>query len=209
MSGVRGRMVTNPGAGFELAVRLREQGAPLGDVFAFISGLYFRGKSAYATAFAAPPPGLPGALIITAGRGLVTPETRIGVADCSKLAGIFHRADRPRYRDPFERDAANLHRSLPPNCEVVLLGSIATPKYAEPLMNVFGSRLLFPAEFVGRGDMSRGGLMLRCARDRTELDYIPASNAVRRGPRPPKLEPCSWRKSSLIRKRDRSSCLPA
>jgi hypothetical protein len=85
-----------------------------------------------------------------------------------------------RYRDPLVRDALSLNQSLPPECEVVLLGSIATAKYLEPLMNIFGSRLLIPSEFIGRGDMSRGGLMLRCARDGVELDYIPASTAVRR-----------------------------
>ena len=44
-------------------------------------------------------------------------------------------------------------------------------------------------DFVGRGDMSRGGLMLRAAADGKELDYIPVASAVRHGKRPPKLEP--------------------
>ncbi|HEY2931322.1 MAG TPA: hypothetical protein VGK99_06200 [Acidobacteriota bacterium] len=57
------------------------------------------------------------------------------------------------------------------------------------LLSVFGERLLFPAEFLGRGDMSRGGLMLRCARSGSELTYVAVSGAVRNGPRPPKLEP--------------------
>ena len=92
-----------------------------------------------------------------------------------------------RYRDPLERDALNLFASIPADSEVVLLGSIATPKYLEPLLEIFGSRLMFPAEFIGRGDMSRGGLMLRAVREGVELDYVPASTAVRRGPRPPKL----------------------
>ena len=72
-------------------------------------------------------------------------------------------------------------------CEIVLLGSIAEAKYIHPLGGIFAERLLFPAEFVGRGDMSRGGLMLRCAAAGTELAYIPAQNATRRGSRPPKL----------------------
>jgi hypothetical protein len=54
---------------------------------------------------------------------------------------------------------------------------------------VFDGRLLFPAEFVGRGDMSRGGLMLRCVDERAELTYVPVRGAVRRGMRPPKLPP--------------------
>ena len=53
----------------------------------------------------------------------------------------------------------------------------------------FGQRLCFPADFVGRGDMSRGGLLLRCAVDRCELTYISVAGAVRKGKRPPKLEP--------------------
>jgi hypothetical protein len=53
---------------------------------------------------------------------------------------------------------------------------------------VFGERLVFPVEFVGRGDMSRGGLLLRCARDGRELEYQPVVGAIRRGKRPPKLE---------------------
>ena len=126
MSGVRARMVMNARAGFDLAVRLREEGAPLGDVFSFVSGLYFRGKSAYASAFAAPPPGVPGSLVITAGRGLVSPETRIGVGDLVAIAAVPIDLTDARYRDPLVRDASNLNKSIPPSCEVVLLGSIAT-----------------------------------------------------------------------------------
>jgi hypothetical protein len=181
-------MVLNEEAEFDLAVRLRGEGAPLGDVFAFISGLYFRGKFAYSSAFAAPPSGVPGSLVITAGRGLLPPDTRIGVGDVRSIAGVPIDLANPQYRDPLVRDAMNLFQAVPPDCEVVLLGSIATSKYVEPLMEIFGARLLFPAEFVGRGDMSRGGLMLRCAREGAELGYIPAHTAVRRGKRPPKLE---------------------
>jgi hypothetical protein len=76
-----------------------------------------------------------------------------------------------------------------PECEVVLLGSIASGKYVELLQPIFGNQLLFPPAFVGRGDMSRGGLMLRCAAAGMELDYTPIAGAVRRGTRPPKLAP--------------------
>jgi hypothetical protein len=69
----------------------------------------------------------------------------------------------------------------------VLLGSIATPKYVEPLLAIFGERLRFPAEFAGRGDMSRGGLMLRCVSQGVQLTYVPVFSGVRRGPRPAKL----------------------
>ena len=69
----------------------------------------------------------------------------------------------------------------------VLLGSIASGKYVDVLLEVFGSRLCFPAEFAGRGDMSRGGLMLRCVASGEELGYVPLVGAERHGKRPPKL----------------------
>jgi hypothetical protein len=179
--GVRARLLFNPEARFELAVRLRDSGAPIGEVFAFISGLYFRGKLAYAEAFGAD------SLVITASRGLVPPHSVVNLEDLREIASVPIEAADPRYRGPLDRDTRALAERCSPGTSVVLLGSVATPKYIEPLLEVFGDRLLFPSEFVGRGDMSRGGLMLRAARARTELDYIPVSRAVRRGPRPPKL----------------------
>ena len=71
---------------------------------------------------------------------------------------------------------------------IVLLGSVATSKYIEPLTEVFGDRLLFPSAFVGRGDMSRGGLLLRCVRAGTPLDYVPVQGALLHGPRPARLK---------------------
>jgi len=180
-------MLLNEAADFDLARRLRLGTAALGEVFAFISGLYFRGKIEYSTAFAAPPPEQPGSLVITAGRGLLPPETRIDLTDLRAIAGVPIDLSEARYRDPLERDALQLNEAIGPQCPIVLLGSVASAKYLEPLCAIFGQRLLFPAEFVGRGDMSRGGLMLRCSRGGTELDYIAASGAIRRGKRPPKL----------------------
>jgi len=48
---------------------------------------------------------------------------------------------------------------------------------------------VFPPAFVGRGDMSRGGLMLRCVDSGIELEYAPIAGATRNGRRPPRLEP--------------------
>jgi len=93
----------------------------------------------------------------------------------------------PAFREPLVRDAATLARNLSAEDRVVLLGSVATAKYVGPLLDVFGERLHFPATFVGRGDMSRGGLMLRCAKAGTPLDYVAVRGAVVHGPRPPKL----------------------
>jgi hypothetical protein len=187
-SGIRAKMLMNPAATFELAVRFREEGASIDEVFAFMSGLYFRGKSAYAKAFAAPPAAFPGSFVITAGRGLVPLGTPIMLDDLRAIAEIPIDLADARYRKPLEQDAVRLHSTLGPECEIVLLGSIATAKYLEPLLEIFGSRLLYPSDFVGRGDMSRGGLMLRCILDQTELQYVSASSPVRRGKRPPKLK---------------------
>ena len=159
-------------AGSEMARRLRQGGVPLGELFGFMSGLYFRGKLAYARAFADAPADLLGAFVITASGGLVAPDTRITLERLREISsGNLDPAD-ARYRVPLDRDARVLAEVAGLNCEIVLLGSIATPKYVEPLLHVFGERLVFPAEFVGRGDMSRGGLMLRCVQSGIPLTYI-------------------------------------
>ena len=193
-AGVRAKMMISEKAEFQLAVQLREQGLPLGEVFSFISGLYFRGKMAYANAFGGASSLTPSAYVIVAGRGLIPPHTIVRQEDLKKLSAvpIDHRV--ARFREPLERDARALLKILGPHGEVILLGSIATPKYVEPLLGVFGERLLFPSEFVGRGDMSRGGLMLRCARENVQLTYVPVATAQRHGPRPPKLPKPTRRK---------------
>ena len=186
--GRRAQMLLNGRAEFELARRLRAADAvSLGEVFVFLSGLYFRGKLAYATAFARPD--LSRVLVITPTRGLLPAATLVTLADLREFAEVDIEEGDPRYRRPLERDLRRLVRQLPPQCEVVLLGSVATGKYISVLLEILRERIRFPAEFVGRGDMSRGGLLLRCAVDRTELSYIPVQGAVRKGKRPPKLTP--------------------
>ena len=180
-------MLLNPRAKFELAVKLQTGGAPLGEIYTFISGLYFRGKVAYAAAFQSPPGGVPASLVITPGAGLIPPDTFMTEAELRALAATDIHQDEPRYREPLERDARLLCSAAGPGCQFILLGSIATAKYMAPLLDCFGDRLVFPGDFVGRGDMSRGGLMLRCAREGRELEYVAAQGAVRHGPRPPKL----------------------
>ena len=99
-------------------------------------------------------------------------------------------ADDQRYRSPLDRDLAQLATGMPGDVTVVLLGSIATGKYVDPLMATFGARLHYPASFPGRGDMSRGGLLLRSVAANQELDYVSlAAGAPRHGARPPKLPP--------------------
>jgi hypothetical protein len=185
--GLRAAMLFRPGASFDLALRLQRGGAPIGEVFAFISGLYFRGKLAYSEAFAEPPPGLPGSLVIVSGRGLVAPDTIVTIDDLRQIAAVPIDAADPRYREPLDRDCRALADRAGPDCCFVLLGSVATVKYLAPMVAVFGDRLVFPEEFAGRGDMSRGGLMLRCARAGEPLRYQPVGALTRHGPRPPRL----------------------
>lgn len=173
-------------AQFDLARRLRSNEQPtLGEVFTFLSGLYFRGKIAYANAFAE----RSDVLVITPNRGLLRADRPITLAELRAFAEVDIHEDDPRYRKPLERDVRRLAREVPAGAEVVLLGSIATGKYVDVLLQTFGARLLFPSDFVGRGDMSRGGLLLRSAVDGSELAYLPVAGAVRKGKRPPKLIP--------------------
>ena len=183
--GKRAQMLLNERATFALAQRLGQPGgASIGEVFSFLSGLYFRGKIAYVQKFARPGEGA-GALVITPTRGLVPIDTPLSRADLVEFAAVDIATSDERFRRPFERDIAALATRITGN--VVLLGSVATGKYVDILVDLLGDRLFFPGDFVGRGDMSRGGLMLRRAREGRELDYIPVAGAVRHGPRPPKL----------------------
>ena len=188
-SGQRAQLLFNEQAKFDLAQRVRTpDGASLGEVFSFLSGLYFRGKLTYARRFArAKSEGMPGIYVITAGRGLLSPDTRIGIEDLREFAGVPIDLAEPRYREPLEFNAQQLASQLPDDGRAILLGSIATDKYVEVLGNAFGERLFFPKDFAGRGDMSRGGLMLRAADANCELEYVSLVGAVRRGVRPAKL----------------------
>jgi hypothetical protein len=193
--GKRAQLVLSERSRSALALQLRtEQGAPLGEVFSFLSGLYFRGKLAYARRFASPPDPVDpvvagGALVITPNAGMRAADVPVTLDSLRSFAGVSIDLDNARYRRPLERSARALLEAVGPDCDVVLLGSIASGKYVEVLLPVFGPRLLFPSAFVGRGDMSRGGLMLRSVDSGVELDYMPIGGAVRRGPRPPRLPP--------------------
>jgi hypothetical protein len=190
--GRRAAQALSPNAQFDVAVRLRSAGGvPLGDLFAFVSGLYFRGKLAYARRFAAPPdPANPivgsGVHIITTNAGLRSPDTLVTADAVRAFSQAEVHAANETYRRPLEQSARALQREVG-DCEVVLLGSIASPKYVDVLLGIFGDRLRFPIDFVGRGDMSRGGLLLRQVTAGQELAYVPVAGAVRTGVRPPKL----------------------
>jgi hypothetical protein len=178
--GKRAALLFNDRAEFEIARRVREQpGAPLGDVFSFLSGLYFRGKLAYAREFANPPPRrAPGIQVITSTDGLYSPGAPVTLEDLQRFATTPIDAGEPRYRGPLERDAGKIAERIGPRCEVVLLGSVATGKYLDVLLPIFGPRLVFPREFLGLGDMARGGILLKRAASGVELTYV---SAITRG----------------------------
>jgi hypothetical protein len=201
--GARGAPAVREADGAEaIRRRIRERGgAELGEVFSFVSSLYFRGKLAYARAFARPPGGLGGVHVITPCDGLREPESPLRLADLQRYAGVPVDAEEPRYRQPLLRDLLALAPAWA-EAEVVLLGSIASAKYVDLLRAVLGERLFFPSDFVGRGDMSRGGLMLRCVQERRELPYISLVGAERRGPRPPRLPPVAGKDPASRSRRD-------
>lgn len=193
-NGKRAQMALSRNAQFDIARRLQSDGGiALGELFSFVSGLYFRGKLTYARRFAAPPEtgdAVTGAgvHVITPNAGLRSPETLVTHDAVRAFASASIDLENQTYRRPLEESARRLQREIG-ECQVVLLGSIASPKYVDVLLNIFGERLSFPVEFVGRGDMSRGGLLLRQAAEGRELTYVPVAGAVRRGVRPPKLPP--------------------
>jgi len=192
--GTRAKRVVSDEAQFPLAEQLRTPaGASLGEVFSFVSGLYFRGKLAYARRFSNPPDPTDrvvagGVLVITPNAGLRAADVAVTRESIQAFAGEPIDLANASYRRPLEQGARTLCSSIGPDCDVVLLGSIASGKYVEVLLPIFGDRLLFPPSFIGRGDMSRGGLLLRQARAGVELTYGPIQAGDRpRGKRPPKL----------------------
>jgi predicted kinase len=185
LGGERAALVFNPKAEFPLARELRSpEGAPVGKLFSFVSGLYFRGKMTYAEAFGRAPGGLSGALVISPAEGLRFLHERVTVERLRGWASVDIDAENPRFTQPLLEHAAALVRAFSDEVRFVLLGSVATDKYVQPLSKVFGKQLLFPPDFAGRGDMSRGALLLRAARAGQELEYAPILGAQRHGPRP-------------------------
>jgi hypothetical protein len=146
-------------------------------VFNFVSGLYFRGLTTRrlrkpSTTLASSPR-----------RQAWAHGTAVRLDDLARYAavsiGVGESAIACR-----SSGCRRLARGLSPGDEVVLLGSIATPKYLAILEPIFGDRLRVPRDFIGRGDMSRGTLLLRAVRAASELEYIPA-RALRAEPAAP------------------------
>src|SRR5207245_1222731 len=121
--GPRARIVMSPTAQFALAAELRSRrGAMLGDVFMFVSGLYFRGKLTYALRFASPPEaGNPaigcGVQVITPTAGLRSPDTFVTCKALRAFADGDVHQDNASYRRPLERSARALAREIGPDCD--------------------------------------------------------------------------------------------
>jgi hypothetical protein len=179
-NGLRARSILKNSSRSILAARLRDSGAPLCEVFSFFSSLYFRGKLAYARSFARPPADCPGIWVITPTAGLLPHDALIQMPQLRSFGRAPIRVDNRLYCASLRRTAKQLAAMVGADCELVLLGSLATKKYLEILRPIFGSRLRVPSEFIGLGNMSRGGLLLRCVRENRELAYVEA-NAVDRG----------------------------
>jgi hypothetical protein len=186
--GRRAKSILSPKATHAVALRLQAGALTLADAFTFCSGLYFRGKITYARAFAQTPDAM---FVITPTRGLQSPDMLVTDSLIREFASVDISEDDDRYRRPLEHDLDALAARLSAEARVVLLGSVATGKYVDVLERL-GGRLHFPSAFVGRGDMSRGGLLLRQAASGVELEYTPLdARAKRHGTRPPKLDPRS------------------
>ncbi|HVU34938.1 MAG TPA: hypothetical protein VHE61_16005 [Opitutaceae bacterium] len=184
VSGARAGLLLNPIAAFPLAREFHRRGLSLAEVFSFASGLYFRGKVTYARTFAGPK-GI--VRVITTNAGLLDPETLITPDVLRAFGTVDINHEDPRYHGPLRRDAQALAGRLGSRGRAVLLGSIATAKYRDVLLDCLGERLLFPRDFVGRGDMSRGALLLRSSRSATELAYVPVLGAAYQGKRAPRI----------------------
>lgn len=175
-NGQRARWIFQKTARSELAKRLRSpQGACLGEVYTFLSALYFRGKLAYACAFAQPPASGQGIFIITPTAGLLPHDTMIRISRLRGFSRVPISVKNRRYCSSLLRAVRALAARMDSDCEVVLLGSIASGKYLDVLSRVLGDRLRVPVDFIGRGDMSRGALLLRCVKENRELEYVPVS----------------------------------
>ena len=174
LSGTRAKQLASPRATFATARRFQSpEGVPIADAFEFMSSLYFRGKIAYARRFAVPAPviGGDGIFVITSGFGLVPPDWALTEERMKRMQKIDVDVATRNYTKPLKDHARLLAKALDDDAQVVLLGSVATGKYVDVLRPILGDKLRFPALFAGLGDMSRGGLMLRAAREGHELQY--------------------------------------
>ena len=177
--GRRAQQVLSPKATFSVAARLRGEGVPIGELFAHMSGLYFRGKITYARKFGR-------AFVITPDQGLIPAETTITSQVLIRFADAEIDLGNPGYRTPLEQTARALGDEAGADAQFVLLGSIASEKYVQVLSAIFGSRLVFPADVrrARRHEPRRGA----AARRRRVAGARVHSGHRRRPPRSPSAQ---------------------
>ena len=177
-SGLRAKQLMSPRAQFPTALRYQAGEVMIAEAFAFMSALYFRGKIAYALHFGGPE----NSYVIAPGFGLVPPTWTLDEARMKKMSRTDVDVKDRTYVKTLRDTATKLAKSIDDDAEVVLLGSVASGKYVDILLPIFGERLRFPHAFAGLGDMSRGGLMLRAVRANCELEYVTLDKPRHRGP---------------------------
>ena len=107
------------------------------------------------------------------------PDTVVTLSDLRRISSTSIDEKNSHYRLPLDSDLRRLRKMVGNETDVILLGSVATSKYITPITDVFGERLLFPKDFLGRGDMSRGSMLLRCCEQGLELEYLPVETITR------------------------------
>src|SRR6188472_4236393 len=114
LDGKRAQFLFQPVTMFPAARALHStEGAPIGEIFTFLSGLYFRGKLTYAEAFARPPQGLSsGVFVITPNRGLLAPSVSVTLDELSSLAKTDVDPCEQEFRSPLQRDSKALAEAL-------------------------------------------------------------------------------------------------
>jgi hypothetical protein len=123
LTGLRAKQLMSPRANFEAAQFYRSQeGVPIAVAFKFMSALYFRGKIAYATTFAAGED----IHVIAPGFGFVPPHWAITPERMKILQRTDVDARKRNYRQPLERDARALAAQIDDDTQVILLGSVAS-----------------------------------------------------------------------------------
>src|SRR5690349_23922020 len=114
LGGPRSLLLMREEAAFDLAVRLRSGTATIGEIYAFISGLYFRGKVAYTEAFGSAPQGVPAAMVIVPGRGLLPLDTPLSHTELRAISEVAIDVESAAYSAPFLRDLALLDQQAGP-----------------------------------------------------------------------------------------------
>ena len=127
--GRRASILLNPDSEATTTLEMRAGRLSLGRAFAFMSGLYFRGKLTYAQRFGE-------TLIITPTRGLQPPDLPFSLALLREFAVGDVSLDSPEYRTALERDVVALAARIGRKAQVILLGSVASGKYVDVLLPI-------------------------------------------------------------------------